>query len=139
MRGVVFGTDVILTGLLGTPEGLAEMVMIETSLTGMGETGAFSNIISWLSIRRWIPVFNRGQSNDEDKQIWQSLTQPGNIPAFNKFNLMIGSGVKSSSTVATNKSSSIALVLWPFLGIGAEMSFGFSSASNSISFASIRS
>ena len=84
-------------------------------------------------------VFNKGQPVGEDKQRWKSSLQPGKTPTFNKFILMIGSGVTSSSTVVINKSSSIALVLWPCLGIGAEMTFGFSSASNSISFASIRS
>ena len=50
--GVVFGTDVILTGLLGTLEELAEMVMIEMSSIGTGETGVLSNRISLLSIKR---------------------------------------------------------------------------------------
>ena len=52
IRGVAFGTDVILTGLLvETLEELAEMVMIETSSTGTGETGVLSNKISLLSIK----------------------------------------------------------------------------------------
>ena len=46
IKGATLGTDVILTGLLvETLEELAEMVMIETSSTGIGETGVFSNKI----------------------------------------------------------------------------------------------
>ena len=52
IKGAAFGIDVILTGLLvETPEELAEMVRIETSSRGIGETGVFSNKISLLSIR----------------------------------------------------------------------------------------
>ena len=44
IKGVAFGTDVILTGLLvETLEELAEMVMIETSSKGIGGTRVFSN------------------------------------------------------------------------------------------------
>ena len=53
--------------------------------------------------------------------------------------LIVRSGVISSSTEVTNNPSSMALVLWPCLGIWAEMTFGFSGASNSISFALMRS
>ena len=67
-NGVVTGADVILTGFLGTLEGLAYMVIIETSLTGVDKTGDFSNRISWLSIRRWMPIFNNGQWVNEDEQ-----------------------------------------------------------------------
>ena len=52
IRGVAFGTDVIIMGLLETLEELAEMVMIETSLIGTGETGVLSNRIYLLSIKR---------------------------------------------------------------------------------------
>ena len=46
IKGAAFGTDVILTGLLvDILEELEEMVMIETSSTGIGETGIFSNKI----------------------------------------------------------------------------------------------
>ena len=52
IKGVAFGTDVILTGLLvETLEELAEMVMIETSSKGIGGIGVFSNKIYLLSIK----------------------------------------------------------------------------------------
>ena len=52
IKGVAFGADVILTGLLvDTLEELEEMVMIETSLKGTGGTKVFSNKISLLSFR----------------------------------------------------------------------------------------
>ena len=57
IKGVAFGTNVIFTGLLvETLEELEEMVMIETSSTGIGETGVFSNkIFFYLSGTECLP------------------------------------------------------------------------------------
>ena len=53
INGATLGTDVILTGLLvESLEELAEIVMIETSSTGICEIGVLSNRISLLSIKR---------------------------------------------------------------------------------------
>ena len=67
-KGAAFRADVILTGLLGTLEGLEDMVIIETSLTGVDKIGVFSNRISWLLIRLWMPIFNNGRWVNEDEQ-----------------------------------------------------------------------
>ena len=54
------GAGVILTGLLvETLEGLAKMVIIAISSHGTVGIKIFSNKISQLSIRRWIPIFSK--------------------------------------------------------------------------------
>ena len=72
------GSGVILTGLLQALGRLSEMVIIAMSLvevakvagvTGMKvSTGVFWKSISWVSIRRWMPDFNNGQSTRMFKQ-----------------------------------------------------------------------
>ena len=59
IRGENFGADVILTGLLvENLGGLSEMVVIETSSQEFLIRGTFSNMISLLAIRRWMPIFS---------------------------------------------------------------------------------
>ena len=77
-NGTHLELGVILTGLLQALGGLLEMVMIAISLVEVAKvagvtglkvsTGVFWKSISWVSIRRWTPDFNIGQSSHMFKQ-----------------------------------------------------------------------
>ena len=70
ITGAIFGTDVILTGFLeGALEELSKMVIMATSSVGTEGTIVFSNRISLLSIRFWIPDFKNGQPVGETEHI----------------------------------------------------------------------
>ena len=113
IKGVILGTDVILTGFLEEAlEELAEMVIMETSSTGTNGTKVFSNKISLLSIRRWTPDFNRWQPVGKTEHRWQPSPQPGYKPANHKFLFTVINGVEMSSMEVTNESSSTTLHAW---------------------------
>ena len=77
-NGTNLGSGIILTGLLQALGRLSEMVIIAMSLVEVTKvegiagvkvsTGVFWKSISWVSIRRWMPDFNRGQSTHMFKQ-----------------------------------------------------------------------